>query len=57
MMRQKLKKNNYLHILDMKDIFDNMTDEELIEYAQSIEADAYLSTIEAHEEAFADCGL
>jgi len=41
----------------MKNIFDNMTDDELIAYAQSIEADAYLSTIEAHEERFADCGL
>lgn len=57
MMRQKLKKNNYLHIFNMEDIFANMSNEELIEYAQSIEADAYLSTIEAHEEAFADCGL
>lgn len=40
-----------------KDIFANMTHEELIEYAQSIEADAYLSSMEAHDAPYADCGL
>lgn len=38
-------------------IEDNTIKDELLEYIQSIEADAYLCTIEAHEERFADCKL
>lgn len=35
-----------------KDPFEALTNEELIEYAQSIEADTYLASAEAHELCF-----
>lgn len=35
-----------------KDPFEALSDKELIEYAQSIEADTYLASAEAHELCF-----
>lgn len=40
-----------------KDTFEDMTDKELIEYAQSVEADSYLSSMEAHDLPYIDCFL
>lgn len=36
------------------DFLNTLTDKELAEYAKDSEADAYLSSIEAHEEMFID---
>lgn len=40
-----------------EDYFANMSDEDIISYIEDIEADNYLSSIEAHDEPFVDCFL
>lgn len=37
-----------------EDYFSNMSDDDIISYIEDIEADNYLSSIEAHDEPFAD---